>query len=212
MNTELRKKANNDFEKDFYKLMDNFVFGKTMENVGNHRDTKLVTTNKKRNQLLSQSNYHTTKWVSEKLITIEMKKIKVKIDKPIYLGLSILDLSKTLMYEFWYDYIKPEYQNNVKLCYMGQDSFIINVKTEDFYNDLADDVEKIFNTSNYECNRLLTTRKNKKVIGLMKDELEGKVMTKFVAIRPKPYYYLTDDGNTDKKAKKNKDVCNKNNT
>ena len=105
------------------------------------------------------------------------------------------------MYEFWYDYIKPTYQDNAKLCYMDTDSFIINVKTEDVYEDIAKDVEKRFDTSNYEVNRSLPTGNNKKVIGLMKDELGGKIMTEFVALRPKTYSYLTDDGNSNKKAK-----------
>ena len=88
--------------------MINSVFGKTMENVRKHRDIKIVATDKRRNQLVSEPNYHTTKWFSEDLLAIEMKKIKVKINEPVYLGLSILEISKTLMYEFWYDYIKPK--------------------------------------------------------------------------------------------------------
>ena len=142
MNTILRKEARNDFEKDFCKLMNNAVFGKTMENMRKHRDIKLVTTDKKRNQLVSEPNYHTTKYFSENLLAIEMKKTKVKMNKPVYLGMSILDISKTLMYEFWYDYIKPKYQDRAKLCYMNTDSFVIYVKTEDFYEDIADDVKK----------------------------------------------------------------------
>ena len=201
MNTELRKQAKNYFEKDFSKLMNNSVFGKTMENVRKHRDIKLVTTDKRRNQLVSEPNYHTKKWCLENLLAIEMKKAKVKMNKPVYLGLSILEISKTLMYEFWYDYIKPKYSDNVKLCYMDTDSFIMRIKTKDFYKDIADDVEKIFDTSNYECDRLLPTGKNKKVIGLMKDEIGGKIMTEFVALRPKTYSCLTDDCKEDKKAK-----------
>ena len=114
MNTKLRKEAKNEFEKDFFKLMNNAVFGKTMENVRKHRDIKLVTTDKRRNQLASEPNYHTTKYFSENLIAIEMKKTKVKINKLIYLSMSILDISKTLMYKFWYDYIKPKYQDKAK--------------------------------------------------------------------------------------------------
>ena len=121
-----------------------------------------------------------------------------------YLGLSVLDLSKTLMYELWHDYIKPKYQNNVKLCYMDTDSFIINIKTEDFSKGIADDVEKRFDTSNYDCNRPFFTGKNKKAICLMKDELGGNIMTEFVALRPKTYSYLMADSNTDKKAKETK--------
>ena len=201
MNTELRKIAKNDFEKDFFKLMNNAVFGKTMENVRKHRNIKLVTKDKMRSKLVSELNYHTMNYVSEDLSIIEMKRTKVKMNKPIYLGLSILEISKILMYEFWYDYMKPKYGNNVKLCYMDTDSFIMSIKTKDFYKDIANDVEKRFVTSNYEVDRPLPTGKNKKVIGLMKDELGGKVITEFVALRPKTYSYLTDDYKEDKKAK-----------
>ena len=133
-----------------------------------------------------------------------MKKTKVKMNKPIYLGLSILEISKLLMYEFWYDYMKPKYDNNVKLCYMDTDSFIMNIKTDDFYKDIANDAENRFDTSNYEVNRPLPMGRNKKVIGLMKDELGGKIITEFVTLRPKTYSYLTDDGKNDKKAKETK--------
>ena len=111
-----------------------------------------------------------------------MRKTKVKMNKPVYLGISILDIRKTLMYEFWYDYIKPEYGDNVKLCYMNTDSFMMHIKTEDFYEDIANDVEKRFDTSNYDVDRPLPIGKNKKVIGLMKDGLGGKIMTEFVAL------------------------------
>ena len=119
MNTKLRTEAKNDFEKDFFKLMKNSVFGKTMENVRKHRDINLVTTDKRINQLISDLNYHTTIYILEDLLIIEMKKMKLKMNKPMYLGLTILDISKTLMYEFWYDYIKSKYQDNAKLCYMA---------------------------------------------------------------------------------------------
>ena len=174
MNTELRKLARNDFEKDLFKLMNNSVFGKTMENIRKHRDIKLVTTDKKRSKLVSEPNYHTINLISEDLSIIEMKKTKVKMSKPIYLGLSILEISKILMYEFWYDYMKPKYNDNVR---------------------------NRFDTSNYEVNRPLPTAKNKKVIGLMKDELGGKIITEFVTLRPKTYSFLTDDGKKDKNAK-----------
>ena len=130
-----------------------------------------------------------------------MNRTKVKMNKPIYLGLSILEISKLLMYEFWHDYMKPKYGNNVKLCYMDTDSFIMNIKTEDFYKDITINVEKRFDTSNYEVDRPLSTGKNKKVIGLMKDELGRKVITEFFTLRPKTYSYLTDDCKEDKKAK-----------
>ena len=129
MNTDLRKKAKNDFEKDFFKLMNNSVFGKTMENVRQHRDNKLVTTERRRSYLVSEPNFHTTKFFRENLLAIEMKKTEICMNKPVYLGLSILELSKILMHEFWYDYVKPKYGENAKLCYMDtDDSFIVHVK------------------------------------------------------------------------------------
>ena len=112
------------------------------------------------------------------------------MNKPVYLGLSILEISKTLMCEFWYHYMKPKYDDNVKLCCMDTDSFTMHMKTKHFYEDIKDDVECKFDTSNYFVNRPLPTAKNKKVIGLMKDELGGKIMTEFVALRPKTYSYL----------------------
>ena len=105
MNTELRKQSKNYFQKDFFKLMNDSVFGITMENARKHRDIRLVTTGKKRSKLVSEPNYHSTKYFPENLLAMEMKKIKIKIKKPVYLGLSILEISKTLMYEFSYDYI-----------------------------------------------------------------------------------------------------------
>ena len=176
MNTELRKVAKNDFEKDLFKLMNNSVFGKTMENIRKHR---------------------------------EMKKTKVKISKPIYLGLSILETSKILMYEFWYDYMKPKYNDNVGLCYMDTDSFIMHIKTNDFYKDISSDVDNTFDTSNYEVKRPLLVGKNKKVIGLMKDELGGEIITEFIALRPKTYSYLIDNDKIDKKAKGTKKCVTK---
>ena len=132
MNTELRKDAKNEFEKDFFKLMNNSVFCKTMENVRNHRDIKLVTTNTKRTKYVSEPNFMSSKCFSEDLIQIEMRKTKVLMNKPVYLGQAILDISKTLMYEVYYDYLKPKYRDKVKLCYMDRDSFILHIQTEDF--------------------------------------------------------------------------------
>ena len=122
-------------------LRKNVVSGKTNKNVWKHRDIKLVTADKRRNQLVSEPNYHTPKYFSENLMAIEMKKAKVKMNKPIYLGMSILDISKTLMYRFWYDYIKPKYQDKAKLCYKDTDGNVIYIKTDNF--------DKWFNTSNY---------------------------------------------------------------
>ena len=203
MNTKLRTEAKNDFEKDFFKLMNNAIFGKIMEHVRKHRDIELVTTDKRRIQLVSEPNNHTIKYFSENLMAIEMKKTKVKMSKPIYLGISIIHISKTIMYELRYDYIKPKYRDKIKLCYMDTDSFIIHIKTKDLYEDIADDVEKWFDTSNYneDDKRPLPIGKNKKVIDLFKDELGEKIMKEFVALRPKTYAYLMDDDSEKKIAK-----------
>ena len=155
--------AKNDFDKDFFKLMNNAVFGKTMENVRKHRDIKLVTNDTKRNKLVLEPNYQTTKWFSENLLAIEMKKRTViKANKPIYLGLAILSLSKIRMYEYWDDDMKPKYGDRIRLCYMDMDSFIMHIKTEDFYKDIADDVEKNYDKSSYTVQRPLPTGKKKK--------------------------------------------------
>ena len=124
MNTELRQKAKNNFQKDFFKLINNAVFGKAMENV----DIKLVTTERRRNYLVPEPNYYTTKFFTENLLAIEMKKTEITMKKPVSSRLSILDLSKTVMYEFWYDFIKPKYGENANLCYMDIGSFIAHVK------------------------------------------------------------------------------------
>ena len=201
VNTELRKKVTNDFEKGFFKLMSNAVFGKTMENVRKHQDIKLVKTDKKRNKLVSEPNFHTMKLIDNNLAIIEMRKVKVKMNKPIYLGLSILDISKIPMYEFWYDYVKIKYQDKARLCYMDTDSFVLNTKTKDFYKDIAENVKERFDSSNYTFDRPLPKGVNKKVIGLMKDELGGDIITEFVALRPKAYSYITNDFIEMKKAK-----------
>ena len=170
-----------------------------MENVRNHRDIKLVTSDKRRKRLVSEPNYHTSKEFSEHLMAIEVKKAKIKMSKPIYLGMSTLDISKTLMYELWCDYIKPnmEIEQN---C----------VETEDFYKDISSDVERWFDTSNFDeiDKRPLPIGKNKIVIGLFKDEVDGKIMAEFVALRAKAYAYLIngydDDDDYDKNKKKKK--------
>ena len=132
---------------------------------------------------------------------IEIEKIKVKMKKPIYLGLSILDISKITMYEFWYDFIKSKYGSSAKLCYMDTDSFVINLKTKDFYKDIVMDVKERFDTSNCIYNWPLPIGVNKKAVGLMKDELGGGIITEFVALRPKAYSYKTNNNTELKKAK-----------
>ena len=131
--------------------------------------------------------------------------------KPLYLGMSILDISKILLYKFWYDYINPKYRDRAKLCYTDTDSFIIYIKTRNFFEDISNDVERWFDTSNYNRNdkRPLPIGKKKKVPRLFKDELGGKIMTDVVALRPKTYAYLMDDGSNHKKAKGTKKCVTK---
>ena len=123
-------------KKKLFKLLINSVFGKTMESSRKHRDIKLVTRNEKRNKLISESNYHTTKRLSESLLATEIEKTKVKMNKSVNLGMSILDISKTLMYKSWQDYIKQKYEYRAKLCYTDTDSFIIHIMTGDFFETL----------------------------------------------------------------------------
>ena len=135
-----------------------------------------------------------------------MRKTKVIMNKPVYIGQAILDISKTLIYEFWYDYIKPKYGDKAKLCYMDTDSFIIHIETEGFYKDIAKDVNKLFDTSGFheKDKRPLPIGINKKVIGMFKDELNGKIMSEFCALRAKTYTFLWDDNGKDSEKKKAK--------
>ena len=203
-NTRLRTAATNDFEKDFFKLMNNTVFGKTMENIRKHRNIKLVTTREKYLKTVMRPNFKSGILFGENLMGCEMGKIKVVMKKPVHLGQAILDLSKIVMYEFHYDYMLSKYGlEKLKLCYMDTDSLVYYIKTGDFYKDIANDVKERFDTSGYckEDARPLPIGLNKKVIGLMKDELGGKIMMEFVALRPKLYSYKKLDGAEEKRCK-----------
>ena len=203
-NAQLRTAATNAFEKDCFKLMNHSVFGKTLENIRKHRNTKLVMTEEKYLHMVMKPNFNSGVIFGENLMGCEMDKIKVVMNKPVYLGQAILDLSKIVMYEFHYNYMVSKYGlEKLELCYMDTDSLVYDIKTEDFYEDIANDVEARFDTSGYSKTdfRLLPISLNKKVIGLIKDELGGKIMTEFVALRPKLYSYKKLDGSEDKKCK-----------
>ena len=155
-NTKLRTAAANDFEKDFYKLMNNSVFRKTMENIRKHRNIKLVTNREVYLKVVMKPNFKSGVQFSSNLMGCEMGKIKVVMNKPVYLGQAILDLSKIVMYEFHYDYMKRKYDDDkLTLCYMDTNSLIYSIKTDDFYKDIADDVRDRFNTSGYNSSRPL---------------------------------------------------------
>ena len=191
-NTRLRTAATNKFEKDFYKLMNNAVFGKTMENIRKHRNIKLVTNREAYLKAVMKPNFKSGVRFGPNLMGCEMGQIKVVMNKPVYLGQAILDLSKIVMYEFHYDYMKRKYNNDkLTLCYMDTDSLIYSIETDDFYKDIAEDVKDRFDTSGYNPNRPLPVGLNKKVISLMKDELREEIMTEIITLRPKMYAYKT---------------------
>ena len=202
LNTNLRAKSKNDFEKDFFKLMNNSVFGKTMENIRNRVDVRLINTKEHAEKFIVKPNYEGRTIFDSNLVAIHMKKTKIKFDKPIYVGICILDLSKVLMYDFHYNYIIKKYGSNQKLLFTDTDSLAYEIKTDDFYKDIGNDVESKFDTSGYPSNHVsgIKTGCNKKVIGMMKDECGGEQITEFVGLRAKMYSYRVN-GDEEKKAK-----------
>ncbi|XP_035209175.1 uncharacterized protein LOC118185154 [Stegodyphus dumicola] len=192
LNTEMRTKATNDFEKDFYKLMNNSVFGKTMENIRKRLDIKLCCDAEKAEKLIAKPNFKGRTIFEENLAAIHMHKTAVLFDKPIYVGMSILDLSKTLMYDFHYNVMAPKYGKNIILLYMDTDSFIYDIKTDDFYEDMKGMLEH-FDTFDYpEDNRYGMPRVNKKVLGKMKDENAGGILEEYVGLISKMYACKTE--------------------
>ena len=203
MNTKLRAEAKNNFEKDHYKLMNNSVFGKTMENIRNRVNVKLVNNEEKARKLIAKPNYSSCKIFSENLISVHMKKTSLVMNKPVYLGACILDLSKTIMYDFHYNYIKPMYKDKAKLLFTDTDSLMYEIETEDFYKDISGDVKNRFDTSDYPDNHPsgIPTGINKKVLGMFKDEATGKTIKEFVGLRAKLYSYKMFEGEESKKCK-----------
>ena len=202
-NTNLRTKAKNNFEKDFFKLMNNSVFGKTMENIRNRVDVKLVNTKEKLKKLVAKPNFRSQKIFSENHVSVHMKKTSLTMNKPVYLGMCILDLSKIIMYDFHYNYIKPKYGDKAKLLFTDTDSLMYEIETEDFYKDISEDVKDRFDTSDYPENHPsgIPTGINKKVLGMFKDEAAGKIIKEFVGLRAKLYSFKMDEGGESKKCK-----------
>lgn len=214
MNTELRKKATNDFEKSFYKLLNNAIFGKTMENMRLRVDIKLANKWNGRcgaRMLIARPNFKRFTIFDEELVSIELEKTSVKMCTPIIVGMSILDISKITMYSFLYDFLKPKYGDKCKLVYGDTDSFILDIETDDFYRDMRENIEK-FDTSDYPWpNEYNIERKNKKIPGLFKDELNGKIITEFAGLRAKCYAVrsLDDKSHNAKKNKRIRAPCGK---
>ena len=206
-NTNLRAQAKNNFEKDFFKLMNNSVFGKTMENIRNRVNVKLVSSPEKFKKLVAKPNYESRKILNdndnENLVSVHMKKTSLTMNKPVYLGMSILDLSKTVMFDFHYNYIKPKYGNKAKLLFTDTDSFLYEIQTEDFYKDISGDVKDRFDTSNYPEGHPsgIPTGLNNKVLGMFKDEVGGNIIKEFVGLRAKLYSFKMDEGKENKRCK-----------
>ncbi len=203
LNTDLRTKGTTDFEKNFFKLMNNAVFGKTMENVRRRVNVKLVTSESQLNKLVKKPYYKGVNIFSENLVAVHMERTVIRLTKPIYLGMSILDLSKMLMYDFHYGYIKPKYSDDASLLFTDTDSLCYGIKADDFYQDISGDVDAWFDTSNYNKDHpsKIPTGRNKKVVGMMKDECGGKQIVEFVGLQSKLYAYKMDEGEEEKKCK-----------
>ena len=202
-NTNLRIQAKNNFEKDFFKLMNNSVFGKTMENIRNRVNVKLVDAGEQFKKLAAKPNYESRKIFNENLVSVHMKKTSLTMNKPVYLGMSILDLSKTLMFDFHYKYIKPKYGKQAKLLFTDTDSLLYEIQTEDFYKDISGDVKDRFDTSDYPEGHPsgIPRGANKKILGMFKDEAAGKNIKEFVGLRAKLYSYKMEEGKENKKCK-----------
>ena len=188
LNTEKRKKAKNPFEKDFFKLMNNSVFGKTMENVRKRTKVELVQRDERFPRVVAKPAFYRFKIFNEDLVGVQLLQTKLVCNKPIQVGLAILDLSKTLMYEFHYDYMKQKYPQ-CRLLFTDTDSLCYDIPTEDIYKDIEKDAD-LFDTSDYSVDHFLHSETNKKVLGKMKDECAGVPIEEFVGLRSKMYSLL----------------------
>ena len=199
-NTQKRAGAKNAFEKDFFKLMNNSVYGKTCENLRKRVDVRLVTDKSKLSKLASKPTYVNSKIFTEDLVAVHKIKETLKLDRPAYVGMCILDLSKTLMYDFHYNYIKKRYNNKAKLLFTDTDSLCYEIETQDIYEELWQD-RNLFDNSDYPKDSKFFDSTNKKVIGKFKDEAAGMPIVEFIGLRSKMYSYVKDNGKNEKTAK-----------
>ncbi|KAL4142621.1 hypothetical protein QTP88_005046 [Uroleucon formosanum] len=203
-NTNLRSEAKNEFEKEYFKLMNNSVYGRTMMNVRNHVDIRLCSNGSTVEKLITKPNFDRRTIFTENLAAVHMKRTQISFKQPIYIGMCVLDLSKMLMYDFYYNIIKKKYGNRVRLLYTDTDSLILEIKTNDFYQDIKINLDH-FDTSDYPKDNIYgLPLVNKKVLGKFKDELNGKIMTEFIGLRSKLYSHRILD--TEKEIKKAKGV------
>ena len=204
LNSEKRKNAKNEFEKMLFKLFNNAVYGKTMENERKHVDIKLVNKWAGRygaETLIARPNFHSCDIFDENLVAIQLLRTEVYIKKPIYIGLTVLDLSKTLVYRFHYDYMRDRIGDNCKLLYTDTDSLVYEVKNQNMYDMMKTDIHE-FDTSDYSPdNQFNMPRANKKIVGLMKDECNGEIMLEFVGLRSKMYSMRVQNKKPIKKVK-----------
>ena len=214
-NTEKRKNSKNAFEKDFFKLMNNSVFGKTMENIRKRVDVRLVTNEKKLLKMTSKPTFVSNKIFNDNLVAVHKMKETITLNKPAYIGMCILDLSKTLMYDFHYNYIKKKYGNKARLLFTDTDSLAYDIEADDVYQDFRNEIDK-FDNSDYPVNSPYFDKTNKKMIGKFKDEATGIPITEFIGLRSKMYSYIKNNqkgGKTAKGIKKNvikKDITHEN--
>ena len=202
LNTELRKKTTSGFEKDLFKLMNNSVFGKTMENLRKRVDVKLVRADEddRLRRLIASPSYARANIFDNDLAAIQMHKSRLLLNRPVYVGMSVLDLSKHLMYDFYYNELKKQYGEHCQLLYTDTDSLLLEIKTEDVYKDMGANAD-LYDTSDYPKDHPQYSEENKKVVGKMKDECAGRLITEYVGLRPKMYSILEVDGGNIKKAK-----------
>ena len=197
LNTELRKQSKNDLEKDLFKLMNSAIFGKSVENVLNRYNIKLINNNpEKLLKLIKQPNFQNAYQISNRLTLVESKPIKTVFNKPIYKGAVILETSKLHMYEFWYDHLKEKYNDKIQLTYTDTDSFVIEINTDDIYKDMYED-RHLYDFSDYPKDHPNYDVVNKKVYGIFKDDLNAKIITEFTADKPKMYSYEYIDNKLD---------------
>ena len=198
-NTQKRTRAKNSFEKDFFKLMNNSVFGKTMENIRRRVDVRLVTSKEKLLKLASKLT-NVSKIFNENLVAVHKIKETLTLNRPAYIGMCILDISKTLMYDFHYNNIKRKCGDKAKLLFTDTDSLTYEIETQDVFKDFWIDRDK-FDNSDYPEDSKFYDKTNKKVIGKFKDEAAGLVIKEFIGLRSKMYSYTKDNNANNKTAK-----------